>query len=147
MRMVPAALLLALGSACSAGTAEPESVPAPSSSAPLEADPRPGTSPACAEVRDGIREFNAGNYTSTIAHFKAALPIAKTEAAADPSTAAQDLFEAVQYYADLLPADYPEAARSSPEFAKYKSITLGQCVPVPLEELPGGETPSPETQT
>ncbi len=42
------------------------------------------------------------------------------------------------YYAELAPGDYPRSAISSGEFAKYKAITLGQCVPLgtPLEEAP-----------
>ncbi|MCW2739522.1 MAG: hypothetical protein JWN97_4166 [Nocardioides sp.] len=47
--------------------------------------------------------------------------------------------EEVRYYAALDAALYPEAARSSPEFARYKAITLGQCMPLGREapESPG----------
>lgn len=37
------------------------------------------------------------------------------------------------YYAALDAELYPEAARSSPDFARYKAITLGQCMPVDRE--------------
>ncbi len=153
MRTLAVALLLTLTTACSVGGEQRESAATPSPSAPSDpgTPPDPGAgssgSPACAEVRDGIRAFNAGDYPETVAHFRAALPIARAEADTDPSSRADDLLEAVQYYADLAPEDYPEAARSSAEFAKYKAITLGQCVPAPLSELPGGDPTSPGTDT
>ncbi|QSR33380.1 hypothetical protein CFI00_0100 [Nocardioides sp. S5] len=51
---------------------------------------------------------------------------------------AGQLIEAVRCYAALDAELYPEAARSSPEFAKHKAITLGQCMPVGQE---AGESP------
>ena len=90
-------------------------------------------SEACEEVRTGIAAFNEGDYDGTVEHFEAALPLA--EARDDGSEMAGDLVEAVRYYAELEAEEYPEAARSSPEFAKYKAITLGQCMPVG-EEAP-----------
>ena len=94
-------------------------------------------SEACEEVRTGIAAFNEGDYDGTVEHFEAALPLA--EARDDGSEMAGDLVEAVRYYAELDAEEYPEAARSSPEFAKYKAITLGQCMPV------GEEPDSPGT--
>ena len=78
----------------------------------------------------------------TIDHFRKALPLAVDEAKDDDSKKAADLVEAVSYYADLDAEKYPEAARSSADFAKYKAITLGQCVPV---EEPGTDEPPPVT--
>jgi hypothetical protein len=67
----------------------------------------------------------------------AAVPLA--EGQDDGSALAGDLVDAVRYYAGLAAEDYPEAARTSAEFAKYKAITLGQFMPV------GGETDAPGT--
>jgi hypothetical protein len=93
-------------------------------------------SKACEEVRTGIEAFNLGDYAGTVEHFVAAVPLA--EGQDDGSAAAGDLVDAVRYYAELDAEQYPEAARSSAEFAKYKAITLGQCMPVGSEpESPG----------
>ena len=49
----------------------------------------------------------------------------------------------MRYYADLAPDDYPDAARGSVEFLKYKAITLGQCYSADNpQQLPDG-TPEP----
>jgi hypothetical protein len=88
-------------------------------------------SAACEEVRTGIDAFNLGDYDGTVEHFEAAVPLAEEQD--DGSTKAGQLIEAVRYYAALDADDYPEAARSSPEFARYKAITLGQCMPVDRE--------------
>ena len=93
-------------------------------------------SEACEEVRTGIDAFNEGDFEATVEHFTAAVPLAEDRD--DGSQAAGDLVDAVHYYADLAPADYSEAARSSSEFLKYKNITLGQCMPADYEpESPG----------
>jgi hypothetical protein len=135
-------LLVGLG-ACSSGhdspSADPTSRPTSGPSAPGSATPtQPDASdtPACAEVRAGIDAFNAGQFDRTVAHFRVALRLAREQFRTDPSAAADDLLEAVGYYAELAPQDYPESARSSTEFAKYKAITLGQCVTdtMPLQE-------------
>ena len=114
---------------------------------PQETDDRPSAatpdkdvpvvdSEACEEVRTGIDAFNDGDYDGTVEHFEAAVPLA--EAQDDGSAMAGDLVEAVRYYAELDAEQYPEAARSSADFAKYKAITLGQCSPVGSEpESPG----------
>jgi hypothetical protein len=127
-------LLLVLGlSACSlekdSGSAAPdrprasESTPDPESAQPDASD-----TPACAEVRAGIDAFNTSEFANTVDHFRRALPLARAQAGTKPSKAADDLVEAVEYYARLAPEDYPRSAASSAEFAKYKAITLGQCV-------------------
>ncbi|MEO7236201.1 MAG: hypothetical protein ABIW80_12615, partial [Lapillicoccus sp.] len=68
-------------------------------------------SEACEEVRTGIGAFNEGDYEGTVTHFEAAVPFAEDRD--DGSQDAGDLVDAVHYYAELAPADYPEAARSS----------------------------------
>ncbi|PUA80361.1 hypothetical protein C7S10_14640 [Nocardioides currus] len=122
---------------------DPES-PDPESPDPETPAPTPGPgdvvdSEACDEVRQGIDAFNLGRYDETVEHFENAVPLAEEQD--DGSEAASQLVEAVRYYADLAAGLYPEAARTSPDFAKYKAITLGQCVPVDGEtsESPGVE--------
>jgi hypothetical protein len=138
-------LLLALG-ACSSEKdsprAEPRKAPTSSPSAPEAApstQPDASDSKACAEVRAGIDAFNAGDFETTVDHFELAVPLAEAQARTDSSKAADDLLEAVRYYAELAPEDYAESARSSPEFLKYKTITLGQCVTpsAPLDDSTG----------
>lgn len=108
----------------------------PSDGAPDSTDETRDDTSACDEVRAGIDAFNQGDYVETQVHFRRALPLASDAADDDSSRRASDLLEAVKYYADLDPDDYPESARSSADFQKYKRITLGQCVPV---EQPGDE--------
>ncbi len=76
----------------------------------------------------------------------AAEPLARDQARDESSPAADDLLEAVTYYAELAPADYPSASATSPDFATYKEITLGQCVP-PGQEPEPGPSESPGTST
>ncbi len=137
------ALLLTLGlSACSIDRDAESSGPGKATSSPSQPDPsdtaqpeppetgQPDASatPACAEVRAGIDAFNAGAFATTVDHFRQALPLARAQAGAEPSQGADDLVEAIAYYAQLAPGDYLQSAASSPRFAKYKAITLGQCV-------------------
>ncbi len=146
MRLLLALVLVAGLGACSA---EPESPGAESTrkATPSPSAPEPGApvqpdardSPACAEVRAGIDAFNTGDYQETVKHFRLAQPLSRSQARTAPSQGAEDLVEAVNYYARLAPEDYPESARSSVEFAKYKAITLGQCRPVGMpvpDDLP-----------
>ncbi len=134
MRLILVSVLLVMVGACSVGkdspSAEPTKAPKASPTAPESPEltqPDASGTPACAEVRAGIDAFNSQEFTNTVAHFKLAVPLAKAQALKDPSAAADDLVEAVIYYAELAPEDYPESAVSSLEFAKYKAITLGQC--------------------
>lgn len=99
---------------------------------------------ACAKVVAGINAFNQGDFEGTVAHFEDAVPLAEAEVEALGTPAADDLLEAIEYYADLAPADYPAASLSSPAFARYQAITLGQCAssgtgpgPAPEAEPPG----------
>ena len=129
MRLLLASLLIVGLSACSSDPESPSATPSREPSAsPSTRDPSP--SKACAEVRAGIDAFNTEEYANTVAHFRLALPLAEDQAREKPSEAADDLVEAIRYYAELAPEDYPKSAISSPEFAKYKAITLGQCSPV-----------------
>ena len=97
---------------------------------------------ACDEVVLGIDAFNAGELDQTVAHFRKAVPLAEAEAASDGSQEAEALVDAVHYYAELPAEDYPEAAASSPDFARYKAITLGLCA----SDGPPAESPSPDGQ-
>lgn len=91
----------------------------------------------CEEVRAGVAAFNESLYEETVERFRAALPPAKEYARLSDDTVADDLLEAVQYYADLPAAEYREAFESSPDFTKYQVITLGQCEEPPGEDGEG----------
>ena len=133
------AVVVALAGGCSSGggdSAEPQETDGPTSAATPDEDVAVVDSEACEEVRTGIAAFNEGDFDGTVEHFEAAVPLA--EGQDDGSAMAADLVEAVRYYAELEAERYPEAARSSPKFAKYKAITLGQCMPAGSEpESPG----------
>jgi hypothetical protein len=111
------ALLLALA-ACSGGS------DASARSTLSAADAMRAT---CLEVRAGIDEFNRDDYAGTVDHFEKAKIPAKVYAKVDDEPEADALLDAVEYYANLAPDDYPEAARSSESFARNKVITLEQC--------------------
>lgn len=124
---IATAVLVTLVSGCTRDESD-VSTEQESSQAPT---PRSGAGPvvdseACAEVRSGIDAFNDGRFDETVEHFQKALPLAEEQD--DGSVPAGQLVEAVRYYAELEPDRYSEAARSSPDFLKYKNITLGQCV-------------------
>ena len=134
--MATAVVVAMLSAGCTAAS-EPSSGASPSTGT-SESEMPVVDSEACEEVRTGIDAFNVGDYDETVARFEAALPLAEEQD--DGSPAAEDLVEAVRYYAELDAEAYLEASRSSPEFAKYKAITLGQCV------VPGSDAPeSPGT--
>ncbi len=89
-------------------------------------------------MRLGIDAFNQNDYAETVRHFEKAKKPAKINAQVDPEPEADALLDAVEYYANLDPADYPEAARSSENFARNKAITLGQCTDgKPLDQPDG----------
>jgi hypothetical protein len=81
----------------------------------------------CAEVRSGIDAFNEKNYTGTVDHFRKARPLARRYAELSDDKKADDLLEAVEYYAYLPAEEYPRAFANSRRFLEYKKITLGQC--------------------
>ena len=120
MRIVVFAALVATLSACGVlGDSDPEPVSASAAK-----------SQTCAEVKAGVDSFNDGDYSGTVTHFKKAIEPATLFAKTTKASDADDLLNAVRYYAGLQPREYPEAARTSSDFAKYKAITLGLCVPV-----------------
>lgn len=129
MRLLLGAAVLLLAGVSGCGSAE-------RAGAPATATPTAEGSSACTEVLAGVDAFNQGDYASTVAHFRKAVPLAEAEAKQHPSPASDLLVEAVTYYADLAPRDYPESARSSLDFEKYKQVTLGQC------DAPGREPPT-----
>ncbi len=112
-------LLVCLGACSTGGRA-----PAPGGSSAPAVATKAGV---CVEVRAGIDAFNQGDFQKTVAHFRTALPLAEAAAARDHSRDADDLAEAVKYYAELAPDAYPESSRTSSSFARYKQITLSQC--------------------
>ncbi len=81
----------------------------------------------CAEVRSGIDAFNEKNYSGTVDHFMKARPLAKRYAELSDDRKADDLLEAVEYYAHLPAEEYPRAFTNSRRFLEYKKTTLGQC--------------------
>jgi hypothetical protein len=117
---VTAALLLVALGACSA-----ESDAAPDDEPELTA--AQAVEQTCAEVRAGIDEFNRQDYAGTIEHFEKAKVPATVYARINTEPEADALLDAVQYYANLPAEKYPEAARSSENFARNKTITLEQC--------------------
>lgn len=121
--------------ASSTDDSTPSDPETPATPSPRSGDTAVVDSEACEEVRAGIDAFNLGEFDETIEHFQVALPLAEEQD--DGSVSAGELIEAVRYYAELDAELYPDAARSSPEFARYKAITLGQCV--------AGEDVAPET--
>ena len=133
-----ASLLLIALSACGLeGSSGDGASPSPEvQSRPPSASPDPVEPPrnesqedepsSCAEVRAGIDAFNRGDLEETVSRFEEALPLAETAAEEEPSRLADDLLEAVEYYAELPAEDYP-AAVETPDFEKYKQITLSQC--------------------
>ncbi len=126
MKPLLAVLVLVLLGACSFGSGSP-SAGGPSTPT-SSASPRGGAGgQTCAEVRAGIDAFNQGDFQATVDHFRTAVPLAEALASADDSQLSRDLLEAVRYYADLAPDAYLRASLSSPDFARYKAITLGQC--------------------
>ena len=132
--MTTVLVVVALAGGCAGADKSPQNAE--------RSDPEPTVvidSEACAEVRSGIEAFNLGELDETVEHFEKALPLA--EERDDGSRPASQLIEAVRYYAELDAEDYPEAARTSSDFAKYKAITLGQCMSAELEqtESPGVE--------
>ncbi|WP_160012129.1 hypothetical protein [Nocardioides sp. AX2bis] len=158
MRRSALLLLLSLLVACGGPGAEQDPAPDPTPSSPSsspetdgeqpdgqepdESSPgaaAPARTPACAVVRAGIDAFNEGDFEETVARFGEAVPLAEEQV--DGSEQADQLLEAVRWYAALPPEDYAEAAVSSQEFQVYKAITLTQCDPVPDEAAPSTAPP------
>lgn len=87
----------------------------------------PGDQSACDLVVAGIEAFNRGELEETVARFEEAVPLAEAEDQAAGTQASADLLEAVEYYAELPADEYLAASAGSPDFARYKAITLGLC--------------------
>lgn len=135
MRLILALLLMIGLSACSTGKEAPRTAPSkqptstPSGSDdPFAAQPDASDTKACAQVRAGIDAFNVHDYKGSVDRFRLAVPLAQAQARSNPSRGANDLVEAVKYYAGIVPEDYLKAA-ATPQFVKYQVITLGQCGP------------------
>ena len=116
--MLAAFALFALLTACS-GSSDSKDAPALSAKQAVDR--------TCSEVRAGIADFNNQDYQGTVDHFRTAKVTAKVYAKVSSEPVADALLDAVEYYANLAPADYPEAARSSESFARSKTVTLDQC--------------------
>ncbi|EFQ84123.1 hypothetical protein HMPREF0063_10839 [Aeromicrobium marinum DSM 15272] len=123
MRTAAGMMLVAVAlTACSTGT-----------DAPAEDPDRAGDT-TCQLVRAGIDAFNTGDVDGTIELFREALEPARDYADLSDDPVADDLLEAVQYYADLPADEYVEAFRTSEEFRRYQAITLGQCETAPVDD-------------
>jgi len=134
MRTLVAVAALLLLTACAGGDGESE----PATSSTLSAGD--AVQMTCEEVRAGIDDFNRQDYPGTVEHFEKARVPAEVYARVNDEPAADALLDAVEYYADLAPDKYPEAARSSESFARNKAITLNQCASGdPIDESPGTE--------
>jgi hypothetical protein len=92
----------------------------------------------CVEVRTGIDAFNKHDFDGTVTHFRKAEVFAKLYYRKAQGAGSSSLLQAVDYYAHLPAKAYPEASRSSADFARFKAITLGQCEPA------DGPTPDPQ---
>lgn len=91
----------------------------------------------CDEVLAGIAAFNRQDYAATVKYFEQAVPAARAYVEAEPGPEAEALLEAVRYYAGLAPRRYPDAARSSADFARHKTVTLNQCAAgEPIDSAP-----------
>lgn len=94
----------------------------------------------CSLVRSGVAAFNESDYDTTVERFRAALEPARALTEATDDTRADELLEAVEYYADLPADDYREAFESSPDFKRYQQTTLGQCGDAQPEDSPEQES-------
>lgn len=144
---------LVLG-ACSSGGSSEESLGGSSSEGPTSSPSSPGSpggepstdasgtrKAVCSKVVAGINAFNAGDFDTTIEQFRDAVPLASGALATSPSQESKLLLRAVRYYADLPADDYPEAARSSRDFQRWKSVTLTLCASGQDQLSPGPQDP------
>jgi hypothetical protein len=133
----PVALVIVLAvvpAACSGGDGGSD----PSGAKTSELSATEAMKATCIEVRAGIDDFNRDDYSGTVEHFAKAKVPAKVYAKVNEEPEADALLDAVEYYANLSPDSYPEAARSSESFARNKVITLEQCASdEPIDATPG----------
>ena len=96
---------------------------------PSDAVPTPSAREAtCVEVRAGVAAYNAQDLDAVQPHFVRAEVFARKYATESSSREADDLLEAVKFFADVPPSGYSKDAASLKLFEKYKAITLGDCV-------------------
>lgn len=81
----------------------------------------------CVEVRAGIASYNSEDFDKVQPHFVKAEVVARRYAKASSSPKADDLLEAVKFFASVPPASYEKDAGARKLFRKYKAITLGYC--------------------
>jgi hypothetical protein len=133
MKLLGSVVLLLALTACSSGSEAPSTSTSTSSLSAADA-----VQATCREVRAGIDEFNREDYAGTVEHFEKAKIPAKVYAKVNKEPEADALLDAVEYYANLSPDRYPDAARSSESFARNKAITLEQCASdEPIDATPG----------
>jgi hypothetical protein len=94
----------------------------------------------CSLVRSGVAAFNENRFDLTVDRFRSALEPARAYADASDASSADDLLEAVEYYADLPAADYRRAFETSPDFKRHQATTLGQCGDAQPEDAPDQES-------
>lgn len=119
--------VLALTSACTGGDAQDEGA-------------QGAFDRTCSLVRSGVAAFNEGDYDTTVERFRAAEDPARELSEATDDERADELLEAVEYYADLPAEDYQEAFETSPEFKRHQATTLGQCGDAGPEDSPDRES-------
>lgn len=90
----------------------------------------------CVEVRAGIASYNSEDLDKVQPHFVKAEVVARRYAKASSSSRADDLLEAVKFFAAVPPTGYSKDAGARKLFRKYKAITLEYC------EQDGGVTPT-----
>lgn len=138
MRSLAVAVLLLTLTACTAGSSGAEGVGGNVADGAADLTAAEAVQQTCAEVRAGIDDFNRQDYAGTIDHFEKAKVPAKVYATIEEEPEADALLDAVEYYAALDADQYPEAARSSENFARNKEITLTQCASdEPIDATPG----------
>jgi hypothetical protein len=130
MKLLLVAALVAVLTGCSSSSPEVDPI--------AKLSPKTLGAKTCVEVRAGIEAFNVHDYVGTMKHFKKAEVFAKLYYKKAQGAGSSTLLQAVDYYAHLPAKAYPEAARTSADFARYKAITLGQCEPS------DGPTPDPQ---
>ena len=116
--LVGLALLAALAGCGSSGDPKPsDAATAPSA--------REAT---CIEVRAGVAAYNAQDLDAVQPHFVRAEVFARKYAKESSSREADDLLDAVKFFADVPPSGYSKDEAALKLFEKYKAITLGDCV-------------------
>ena len=103
----------------------PSKDPEPKATETSSSSPREDT---CIEVRAGVASYNAQDLDSVQPHFVRAEVFARKYAKQSSGKEADDLLEAVRFFAKVPPSGYSKDAASMKLFEKYKAITLGDCL-------------------